>query len=102
MKNLNEFVKTEERARVVSAWKYLPWAQRKFLRLRFQAEVIRNTFDFRRLLYRAMFMGILGILSITSAFILIKAPPAFSAPVLSAYVSALLILLLLKPRQVTI
>lgn len=41
MKNLNEFIKVEEHARVVSAWKYLPWLQRKFMRFRFQVEVLR-------------------------------------------------------------
>lgn len=102
MKNLKEFVKIEEHARVVSAWKYLPLWQRKLLRFHFQVEVIRNTVDFRRLFYRAMFAGILAVLSITSAFILAKAPPMLSVPVLAAYVSALFILLIFKPRKITI
>ncbi len=41
--DLNEFIKTEELTRVVSAWKYLPYWQRKFLRLCFQIEVLRVT-----------------------------------------------------------
>jgi hypothetical protein len=44
MKNLKEFIKIEEHTRVVSAWKFLPYGQRKLLRLQFQIEVIRITF----------------------------------------------------------
>lgn len=39
--NLEEFAKIEERARIVSAWKYLPWWKRKVLRAKFQLEVLR-------------------------------------------------------------
>lgn len=100
MKNQRDLLKIEGYARVVNAWQYLPWHQRKLLRLRFQAEVIRSGVNVQRLLFRAMFMGVLGTVTVTSALVATIASSTLIVPVLMSYVLMFAFMFSIKPNRI--
>jgi hypothetical protein len=63
---LNEFLKVEDHARVVSAWKYLPKWKRKLLRMMFQFEVLRISLP--QILLRALAVGVAFVFFIVTPF----------------------------------
>lgn len=55
--------------------------------------------DLQRILLRASFLGILGVLTLTTTIITAQAEPALILPVISAYLVILFVIFTFKPRK---
>lgn len=64
-------------------------------------EVVVVYIDLRRILLRAMFIGILGMLTFTTTIITAKAEPILAAPIITLYLATIFSLLLLKSQKQT-
>lgn len=62
-------------------------------------EVIVVYIDLRRILLRSMFLGILGMLTLTTAFITLTGEPIMAGTTLTVYICIILALVALKPKQ---
>lgn len=68
-------------------------------RLEARQELVVVTIDLRRILMRVAFIGILGMLTLTTAFITLQAEPDLAVPILTAYLATLFAVFAFKPRR---
>jgi hypothetical protein len=68
-------------------------------RIETRREAVIITIDIRRKFLRAMFVGILGILTFTTAIITAKAEPELIVPSITAYIMGFFMILVWKPKK---
>lgn len=77
----------------------LDLALRMIRRIEARHEVVIVAIDLRRILMRSAFLGILGMLTFTTAIITAQADPALAAPTLTAYLMAFFAVFAFKSKK---